>query len=270
MADAAVVFDDGVAYEAFMGRWSRAIGAVFLDWFAPPFAPPKGACWLDVGCGTGVFTELVLEMCSPAAVMAVDPAAAQIDYARRRPGAPRANFRVADAQTLPFADQTFDVVASALVLNFIPDRLRALAEMRRVARPGGAVGGYVWDFAAGRSPTWPLARAMRHIGIEPPRIPGADGSGLELLHALFDQAGFEDIAVRSIDVMVEFPDFDSYWRTQTPVFNPLGKAIAAMPDAERVKVIDAVRAELPASPNGSIVYSVRANAVKSRVPVSGS
>src|ERR1035437_10386376 len=114
MADAAPIFNDANAYQAFMGRWSHAVGAAFLNWLAPP----KGASWLDVGCGTGVFTELVLDTCSPAAVVAVDPAAAQIDYARKQSVAQRADFRVADAQALPFPDRTFDVVASALVINF--------------------------------------------------------------------------------------------------------------------------------------------------------
>ena len=68
MADVAHSFDDSAAYERFMGRWSRAAGEVFVDWLAPP----AGARWLDVGCGTGVFTELILDTCLPSAVFGVD------------------------------------------------------------------------------------------------------------------------------------------------------------------------------------------------------
>ena len=262
MADSTVAFDDGAAYERFMGRWSRAVGAVFLDWLAPP----KGVRWLDVGCGTGVFTELVLDTRSPAAVVAVDPAAAQIDYARMQPVAQRADFRVADAQALPFPDRSFDVVASALVINFIPDRRRALAEMRRVGRLGGGVAGYVWDFAAERGSGWPLVRGMRRIGVEPPRIPGAEDSSIKALQSLFEQAGLEAIDARSIDVTVAFPDFDDYWRSQTPAFTPNGKLVAALPETDRVRLVEAVRAELPIGPDGSIAYAARANAIKARVP----
>ena len=99
------------------------MGAVFLDWLAAP----RKAAWLDVGCGTGAFTTLIVKTCKPARVAAVDPGAAQIEFARLQPVAKRADFRVADAQTLPFSDGTFDVVASALVINFIPDRARAVA-----------------------------------------------------------------------------------------------------------------------------------------------
>ena len=175
MTEARPTFDDGAAYDEFMGRWSRAVGAVFLDWLAAP----RKAAWLDVGCGTGAFTTLIVKTCKPARVSAVDPGAAQIEFARRQPVAKRADFRVADAQALPFSDGTFDVVASALVINFIPDRARGVAEMRRVTRPYGMVGGYVWDFAADRSPSWPFNRALSGLGIEPPQLPGTPDSTLD-------------------------------------------------------------------------------------------
>jgi ubiquinone/menaquinone biosynthesis C-methylase UbiE len=130
ITDTAHSFDDSAAYERFIGSWGRAAGEIFLDWVASP----SGAQWLDVGFGAGLFTQLILDTHSPAAVFAIDQARAQIEHARGTPAARRANFQVGDAQALPFPDTTFDIVASALVINFIPDRLRALSEMRRVAR----------------------------------------------------------------------------------------------------------------------------------------
>ena len=262
MTEARPTFDDGAAYDAFMGRWSRAVGPVFLDWLAAP----KKAAWLDVGCGTGAFTTLIVKTCKPARVSAVDPGAAQIDFARRQPVAKRADFRVADAQALPFSDGTFDVVASALVINFIPDRARGVAEMRRVARPYGMVGGYVWDFAADRSPSWPFNRALQSLGIEPPQLPGTPVSTLDGLTALFAGAGLDDIATRAIEVTHAFKDFDTFWRTQTPLMHPVGKLVAAMSEADRAALMAAVRAQVPAGPDGKIAYAARANAVKGRVP----
>jgi SAM-dependent methyltransferase len=262
MADPTVTFDDGAAYERFMGRWSRAAGAIFLDWVTPP----KGGRWLDIGCGTGAFTQLVLDTCSPAAVVAVDPSSAQIDYVRKQPAAKRSEFRVADAQALPFPDGAFDVVASALVINFIPDRPRALAEMRRVSRPGGVVATYVWDLAAGRSTAWPLIQGMRQIGVAPPLAPGAAASSIEALKSLFEEAGLEEIATRSIDVTVAFPSFDDFWQSQTPPFSPSGQVISKLPEAQRPELAASVQAILPIRSDGSIAYSARANAIKACVP----
>ena len=244
MAEARPTFDDGAAYDEFMGRWSRAVGAVFLDWLAAP----RKAAWLDVGCGTGAFTTLIVKTCKPARVAAVDPGAAQIEFARRQPVAKRADFRVADAQTLPFSDGTFDVVASALVINFIPDRARAVAQMRRVTRPYGTVGGYVWDFADDRSPSWPFNRALSGLGIAPPQLPGTPDSTLEGLQVLFAGVGFDDIATRAIDGTCAFRDFDTFWRTQTPLMHPVGKLVAAMSEADRAALMDAVRAQVPRGP----------------------
>ena len=245
-----------------MGRWSRAAAPVFLEWVAPP----AGARWLEVGCGTGIFTEVVLDTCSPAAVSAVDPSEAQIAQARMRPAALRVDFRVADAQSLPFAEAAFDVVAAALVFNFVPDRPRALSEMRRVARAGGIVAGYVWDLAAELSPSGPLRLGMRRFGADVPDLPGAADSGLAALQALFERAGLERIATRTIEVTQSYADFDDFWQAQTPGYAPTTRMIAAMPVSERASLMEAVRAGLPVGPDGRIEYSARANAIRGRVP----
>jgi SAM-dependent methyltransferase len=262
MAEVVLNFDDSAAYERFMGRWSRAAGAIFLDWMAPP----AGARWLDVGCGTGIFTELILARCSPAAVFGVDPAVAQINYALRQPTAQRAHLRVANAEALPFEDATFDVVVCALVMNFIPDRPRAIAEMRRVARAGGLVAGYVWDFAAEFSPSWPLRVAMRRIGADVPQVPGSEDSKLGTLFSLFNAAGLEKIAVTPIQVTQSFPDFETFWHAQTSAYGPISSMFAAMTEAQRGRLMQTARDSLTVCPNGRIEYSVQANAIKAHVP----
>src|SRR5271166_2184748 len=98
-----------------MGRWSRAGGEIFLDWLAPP----RGARWLDLGCGTGALSELIAKMCSPESIVGVDLAQDRIEYARRLPIGQVADFRVGDALSLHFVDHAFDIVASALAINFL-------------------------------------------------------------------------------------------------------------------------------------------------------
>jgi ubiquinone/menaquinone biosynthesis C-methylase UbiE len=262
MVDAKATFNDGAAYERFMGRWSRAVGDVFLEWLAPP----KAAQWLDVGCGTGAFTELVLGSCSPTKVIGIDPFPEQIEYARSLPVARLAEFRVADALNLPFPDCSFDVVASALVINFVPDRQRSLAEMRRTAKAGGLVAGYVWDFAGGRATGSPLAKGMRAIGVEPPTTPGTKDTTMEALQSLFAAAGLESVEAREIEIAPTYSSFDDFWTSQTGSVSPTAKFIATLTESQRLQLRDTVRSSLPPNSDGSLSYSACAHAIKARVP----
>src|SRR3954462_12854192 len=97
-------FNDGAAYERYMGTWSRLAGDTFLDWLFPQ----PGLRWLDVGCGNGAFTEMIIERVAPASVIGIDPSEEQLAYARTRSTSDVAQFRRGDAMALPFADDTFD------------------------------------------------------------------------------------------------------------------------------------------------------------------
>jgi ubiquinone/menaquinone biosynthesis C-methylase UbiE len=141
MAEQAFRFVDSAAYERFIGRWSRAVAPKFLEWLAVP----AGARWLDAGCGTGIQAETILQQCAPASVHASDIEPGQVEAAARGWAKGGAQFEVADVCKLPYADASFDVVASALLINFVPQPLEALREMARVVRPGGVVAGFVWD-----------------------------------------------------------------------------------------------------------------------------
>jgi ubiquinone/menaquinone biosynthesis C-methylase UbiE len=245
-----------------MGRWTCAIGRIFLDWLAPP----TDARWLDIGCGTGVFTDLIVSTCSPATVVAIDPSEPQIQIARKKAITQHVDFRVADARELPFSDQAFDVVVSALVINFISDRPRALGEMCRVCRPHGVIAGYVWDFAAQREPVSLIRDGLHQVGAKPPPVPGTEHSGLDALTSLFARSKLTEISSRTIDVTMSFADFNEFWVSQTPSYTSSGKMIAALSETDREKVIDWVRARLPGGPDGRITYSARANAIKARAP----
>ena len=262
MAQTPVHFADAGGYERFMGRWSRAVATRFLRWIGPP----RGAAWLDVGCGTGILAEAVLDSCEPASVAGIDPAAAQIEQATQGPAGSRAQFRQADAMSLPFPDATFDIAACALVLNFVPDPSLALAEMRRVTVTGGMVAGYVWDFQRELSPSGPLRQAMRAFGAEVPALPGTTHSSMDALHALFARASLSCITSTTVEVTLAYSDFDDFWAAQTPGYSPTTKIINAMTEGERRRLKRAVRAALPVGPNGRIEYAARANAIRAAIP----
>jgi ubiquinone/menaquinone biosynthesis C-methylase UbiE len=130
MTTGQVRFYDGAAYHQTMGKWSQLAGDLFLNWLSPP----TGVHWIDIGCGSGAFTELLTERCSPKSVVGVDRSDEQLAYARARPRIGTAQFRQGDAIALPFPDKSFDVAAMALVLFFLPDPTKGLAEMVRNGR----------------------------------------------------------------------------------------------------------------------------------------
>lgn len=134
--------------------------------------------------------------------------------------------------------------------------------MRRVARTPGIVAGYVWDFSEELSPSGPFRLGMRQVVADLPALPGTEDSSLGALRSLFERAGFEEIATRTIDVTVCFPSFEDFWLAQTPSYSPMTRMIAAMTESERAKLVETVRARVPIPPDGGIEYSARANAIR--------
>jgi ubiquinone/menaquinone biosynthesis C-methylase UbiE len=253
-------FEDGAAYERAMGAWSRLAGAPFLDWLA---LPPR-LRWIDIGCGNGAFTELIVERCAPAAVHGVDPSAAQLTFARMRPGARMAEFSEGDAQALSFPDRSFDVAVMALVIFFVPDPTRAIAEMARVTRPGGTIATYAWDMLGGGFPLEPFRQEMHSLGIAAPFPPSAEASRVEALQVLWKNTGLEAIETREIGVERTFASFDEFWSAS--LGSSIGAAIAKMKPEEVERLKSGLRMRMPADEAGRITYGARANAVKGRMP----
>jgi len=256
------LFTDGKAYERLMGRWSKLAGAKFIDWLDPP----QGLNWIDVGCGNGAFTEVLIARAKPAAVTGIDPSDGQITFARTRPNARMAQFRVADAHNLPFADKHFDAASMALVITFLSDPLKAAREIARVVKPGGIVATYMWDFPGGGFPIRPLGAAMRSLGLgEPPR-PNVEASRRENMEAIWREARLQAIESTVIRIGVAFADFDDFWDSSTVPVGPSGKALAEMSPQTREQLKAKLREQLPIAADGSIAYEAFANAVKGRAP----
>ena len=255
-------FDDGAAYERFMGVWSRLAGETFLDWLAPDPA----LRWLDVGCGNGAFTALLAERCAPASIDGIDPSEAQLAYARARPDSSGiARFERGDAMALPFADATFDAAVMPLVIFFVPEPAVGVAEMVRVVQPGGLVAAYAWDMHGGGLPYDPLQREMRALGLTVAGPPSPESSRREVMDALWRETGLEEVAMREITVRRTFASFDDYWTTVRG-----GPSVAAALDAmtadEHAQLVARMRERLAADAAGRITCEGRANAIRGRVP----
>ena len=251
------------AYEAFIGRWSRPVAAAFIDWLAVP----PGGRWLDIGCGTGALTRTIIEHAAPVAIQGIDSSAGFIAHASAALAEPRASFAVADAQALPDADSTYDAVVSGLALNFVPQPDRAVGEAARVARPGGIVAAYVWDYAEGM-------QLLRHfwdvaIALDPAARELDEGRRFPLcqpgpLATLFREAGLHAVETRAIKIPTPFRDFDDLWSPFLGGQGPAPGYVASL-DAERqVALREHLRAHLPSAPDGTIPLTARAWAVKGR------
>jgi SAM-dependent methyltransferase len=255
------VWASGAAYEPYVGRWSRRVAAEFLRWLSQPMH----LAWLDVGCGTGALSRTILENAEPSRLRGFDASEAFVGYARADLDDARAQFAVADARDLPCEGGEFDVAVAGLVVNFVPQPSKAIAEMARVVRQGGTVAAYVWDYAG-------KMQLMRHFWNAACAL---DASATELdegrrfplcraapLHELFASAGLRDVSVRAIDIDTDFRDFDDYWSPFLGGQGPAPTYARALPESARDALRERLRGALPTSIDGSIPLVARAWAAR--------
>jgi ubiquinone/menaquinone biosynthesis C-methylase UbiE len=249
----------GAAYEPYVGRWSRLVAKDFLTWLNVT----QETHWLDVGCGTGALSQTILGQAQPREVTGVDSSEGFVSYAKQQTAETNITFVVADARTLPFAGESFDVAVSGLVLNFVPEPEKAVAEMARVTKSGGTVAAYVWDYSDKMEFMryfWDAAVALDpEILDEGKRFPLCQP---EPLAKLFHAAGFGRVEVRAIDTPTVFRDFDDYW---SPFLGGQGTApgyAMSLSKEKRDELRDSIHSHLPIKPDGSIHLIARAWAVR--------
>lgn len=258
---------DGEGYELNMGRWSRRLAVSFLDFVGTA----DGERVLDVGCGTGHLAGAVAAMSRASEVHGVDLAPVYVDHARRLYPDPRIDFRVGDACALGYPDKTFDRVLALLVLHFVPRAEEAIAEMRRVAKPGAVVGAAVWDARGGwvanrlffdtASVLDPKAGERRARNYTRPLTrPGE-------LAAAWRAAGLGDVTERLLCINMDFTSFADYWAPYLGKDGPGAEYVRTLDAAQRARLEDAVKAAyLDGEADGPRSYAALAFAVKGTVP----
>jgi SAM-dependent methyltransferase len=251
----------GEAYDFYMGRWSRRIAPLFLDLLALP----RELDWLEVGCGTGALSAAILARCDPESLVAIDASEGFLAKARASVPDQRADFRQGDAQALPAETASCDAVVSALMLNFVPDRVKALSEMKRVARPGATVAFYVWDYpGAGLEflrAFWTQADELDAKAselTEDRRFPFCTPDGLTTLAR---EAGLAGATCQALEAPTVFSSFDDYWQPFTMGAGPAPGYVANLTEDARGKLRDRLRTSLPIEENGSIALKARAWAI---------
>ncbi len=247
-----------------MGRWSVLIAQEFLAWLAVP--PARS--WLDVGCGTGSLTQLILDRYQPTEVVALDSSPDFIAHTQQMITNPAARFQVGLAQSLDIPSNSMDAAVSGLVLNFVPQPETAVTEMRRVTKPEGTVGVFLWDYAEGMEMLryfWDTA-----VTLNPHAAQFDEGLRFPLcregqLEDLVRAAGLPQVAAIPIEVTTNFPNFADYWQPFLGHVSPAPSYTMRLPQEERQKLADNLRQSLPIAADGSISLTARAWAVKGTV-----
>ena len=254
----------GTDYDYLMGRWSRVISPLLVD-----FASVRdGDNVLDIGCGTGSLTCALLESGPEIRVTGIDSSADFVENARRNVNDERATFDQGDAQVLPYRDNQFDVCVSLLVMNFIPDVERALGEMCRVTRAGGTVVAAVWDYGDGMEMLRHLwdsaaeidkAAVAKHEGNMPLCRPGE-------LAALWSDRGLVDIADTALTISMDFASFNDYWAPFLTGIGPSGSYVSGLQATSQTALKDHLRGKLAAgSEDTAFSLKARAWAVRGKV-----
>jgi SAM-dependent methyltransferase len=259
------VWASGDAYEPYVGRWSRPVARQFVTWLDR--AP--GGDWLDVGCGTGALSQTILDHASPRRLSGVDPSDGFVGYARHKVTDPRATFQVGDAQKLPVADGACDAAVAGLVINFVSDQAKAVAEMKRATRRGGVVAAYLWDYAGEMQMMrqfWDAAIALNPAALDKDEGRRFPVCNPEPLTALFAGAGLADVEVRAIDAPTVFRDFDDYWTPFLGGQAPAPGYCMSLPEDRRAALRNRIRENLPIRDDSSIHLIARAWAVRGTVP----
>jgi SAM-dependent methyltransferase len=255
----------GDSYDSYMGRWSCHVAPRFLDWLDAPAA----LNWLEIGCGTGALSAAILERCGPKTLVSIDPSEGFLAKARATIPDARIEFRLGDAQALPVENASRDIIVSALALNFVPDKEKALAEVRRVGRVGAAIGFYVWDYPGGgiefMRAFWTAATALdpgaRDL-TEDRRFPFCTADGLTDMAI---KAGLTSVECIPIEIATLFKDFDDYWHPFTLGAGPApGYCMSLDPDA-RQRLKERLHDSLPRRQDGAIPLKARAWAVKALI-----
>lgn len=205
----------GDSYERYMGCRSREIATKYLDWLAAP----QGADWLDVGCGTGALSAVILDKCNPDSIHGIEQTEGFVAHANATIPDDRARFSVGDAQDLDVETNSVDVVTSALMLNFVPDKQAVLKEMQRVAKTGGMISFYVWDYPGVGvgfiDAFWHAAAELDEKAAEldeGKRFPFCTREGLG---ELCEDAGLQSVIVEPIEINCHFPTFEDFWQPFT-------------------------------------------------------
>jgi len=253
-------WNSGNPYEYFMGRWSKMMAPVFLEWLNFP----HNLSWLDIGCGTGALSEAISSICKPANLSCIDPSETFLEKTKQRLS-DKADFNIGTASDIPKANATFDIVVSGLALNFFPELPAAFSEMKRVVKDKGTIAAYVWDYSDRMDFLrlfWDAAYEVNpgsNKFDEGVRFPICNADNLK---AAFQDADLNDIETSTLDIPTVFKNFDDYWNPFLGGQGPAPGYLVALSDDLQNKLKNTIHKKLSFASDGSIKLLARAIGVR--------
>lgn len=218
---------DPSKYTQFMGRFSGPLARAFVD----VLGVSAGQRVLDVGCGTGELTRVLVDRVGVDSVAAVDPSPPFIESMQTM--YPNLAVHLAPAEDLPFDDDEFDVALAQLVVLFMADPHKGVAEMVRTTKPGGRVAANVWDHGGGKGPLSPFWEAARRTNPNAPDESHLVGVHEGQLEALFNQAGLGDVHETVLTVSVHCESFEDWWNPFLLGVGPAGVYVSELDESGR-------------------------------------
>jgi SAM-dependent methyltransferase len=259
------MFEVAEAYERQMGRWSRQLAPLLIE-FA---GVQEGDSVLDVGCGTGSLAMTIAGLTKAAKIVGIDASASFIEYAAAHCADPRVAFVTGDAQKLTYPDASFDRCFSLLAINHIPNTPKAVTEMRRVTKPGGVIATAMWDGTGGNEFNdcmWEAAAAL-DPKVERPAEKRGSYSSPPALSALWTDAGLTNIEAKGLTMSCGFTSFDEFWNRYLEGQGPGGAYVVALPENRRDELRQRLRERvLRGRPDGAFALQAKAWAVRGIVP----
>lgn len=210
-------------------NYHRHLGPVLFEPYAKDLAARIGDVQrlLEIACGTGIVSQALARQLPDATIVATDLNQAMLDIAMQHVDSKRVTFRQADAMQLPFGDGEFDAVVCQFGFMFVPDKVVAFREVRRVLRRDGLFAFNVWDSLAANDGSRTVNDVVRALfPSDPPRfidIPFSMHDRRAIERWLRD-AGFQKIKIRDLPLMSESPSakqFASGYVQGTPLADSL-------------------------------------------------
>jgi SAM-dependent methyltransferase len=257
------VFNNAAAYETYVGRWSKLVARQFIHWLNIE----TESVWLDVGAGTGILTQVILDQASPKKIIGVDTSEYYLEYARHSVSDERVEFRVGDVDSIKLEPPDFDVAVAGLVLNFLPSSQDGIQSMKDATKVDGTVAAYVWDYGE-------RMQMMRYfwdsaITVDPSANAFDSGRRFTIcdprnLQTVFESAGLKQVEVMPIDIQTTFANFDDFWRPFLSAQGSVSKYLRSLDEEKRTVIRDHLRQQLPIESDGMIHLTARAWAAKGK------